>query len=856
MSSDINLPIGDKKKVGEWLLRGATTYDGIAYGPPSSAKAWGTAGCPLISRVYRLRYGQQSAPLPLRIALKESDLLVADLHSDVLRQFDPGTLSDALLKSIRDLIYRFPISTNDVALPPGISISWVTALPINNRLRNRLRRFPWPHDWITQEPIWCSQLLTIRGLGKSSLNELLCVLESAELGVEEVEEEGALPVAEMTARILGRVQLGRAARNVSSQTHVREQDGKKHDRTKTRGKVLSGQQDVLGSTYNPSFQKAVNEAVRQTILAGLLRLESLDNLHTIVDEESEVVCSVSALGDLLREFITWAIAETDAQTIGEAISQSMSKTEPPKAWQAIAELNLNQAGYRPEHPYAILESWANQLPEREKFVFSTRIARLGGIPTLQNLGDYFGISRERVRQLEKRVRRKLSIMLKRESTLPIRWRAKTVRQRIGVAVPLASVESLLSSLDREEDFRGIVLELAGPYKHIEGWLVLKSALSSDPTPRIRDMADEIGFINNQLAAERLKEWGLDTALHDDWLMRDGKIRKLNGRLIRWDGSIGDKLVIALTDLGRPASIEALLENIQENRAKTSAANALSIDPRAVRISRKEWALASWGLSKYSSIAMSIRHVLKSQGHPTSVEDVVTRLMKDLGLRENSIRAYCQAPMFILENGAIRLRRDDEPYMYDNVSLQNATGVFALSSNRVSLLFEVDGELLRGRGRSLAPAAGFLLGVALNRPSTFNDQDGLSVTLTFPETSISGPSVGSLRPLAEASGARLGDLLTLTFDKSDKSVTAVATDLAQYESGWQLVSRLTGIDANEGLEGLASALQCGKGEVRAMLAKRGDEVVKDALPNRPVSFELDQALASLEAQLQQTKGSLR
>ena len=481
------------------------------------------------------------------------------------------------------------------------------------------------------------------------------------------------------------------------------------------------------------------------------------------------------------------------------------------------------------------------------------MACLEGIPTLQDLGAYFGVTRERVRQLENRVRRMLTIMMKREDAWPIRWRAETIRQRICVAAPLTSVERLLSSMNGRVDFRGIVLELAGPYALVNSWLVLRSALSSEPTPRISDMADEFGFIDSQLATQALKKWGLDMSLHEEWLVRDGKIRNLNGRLVRWDGSIGGKLVIALANIGRPATIEALLEYIQEDRAKSTAASALSIDSRAIRVSRTEWALASWGLSEYNSIAMSIHHVLKSQEQPTSVEDVVTRLSKDSGMRESSIRAYCQAPMFILEEGAIRLRRDDEPYKYDKDSLHSSKGVFALGPQRVSLLFEVDGEMLRGSGRPLAQAAGLLLDVALNRPLTFSNLDGISVTLTNPETSFSGPSIGSLRPFAEASGARLGDLLTLTLDKSDMSVTAVATDLAHYESGWHLVSRLTGINANKGLEGLAAALQCRKGEVRALLNKRGDEVVKDALPQRPNSSELDRALANLGAQLQQTKG---
>ena len=853
MNWDINRPIGDTTKVDDWLERGGTAYDGIAYGPPDSAKAWGTAGCPLVPRVYRIRYGQQPAPNPLRRALMKPDLLLAELDSEVLRQFYPRTLSDALLKSIHDLIHKFRILPRDVAIPPGIPVSWVTALPVHYRLQSRLSHYRWPHDWIIEEPYLCSQLMRIRGLGKSSLNELLCVIESAELGKGQAENKVSPTVTEMTTRILGREKWGHAGNKASSEKTVREQAETEHGGIQAGNKVLPVKREVYDKTTSSAFQKAVNEAARQAIRVGFLHFDAHSSHSTVNEPESEVVCSISALGDLLREFVTWALAETDAQTIGEAISQLMLRTETPKAWQTIAELSLNQAGYQPKHPYTILESWANQLPEREQHIFKTRVACLEGIPTLQDLGAYFGVTRERVRQLENRVRRMFMIMMKREDAWPLRWRAETIRQSIGVAAPFASAECLLSSLNGKVDFRGIVLELAGPYDLLNGWLVLRSAVNSEPSLKIREIANEVGYIDPQLAARELNSWGLDMSLHEEWLIRDGKIRKLNGRLVRWDGSIGDKLVIALANIGRPATIEALLEYIREDRAKSSAANALSIDSRAVRVSRTEWALASWGLSEYNSIAMSIRHVLKSQAQPASVEDIVTRLSKDLGIRESSIRAYCQAPMFILEDGAVRLRREDEPFEYDKVSLQNAKGVFALGPQRVSLLFEVDGEMLRGSGRSLAQAAGLLLDVALNRPLTFSNQDGISVTLTYPETSISGPSIGSLRPFTEASGARLGDLLTLTLDKSDMSVTAVATDLAHYESGWHLVSRLTGIDANESLEGLAAALQCRKGEVRALLNKRGDEVVKDALPQRPNSSELDRAIANLEAQLQQTKG---
>ena len=736
-----------------WFALGGTAFDGITYGPPSSAIPWGTVGCPLIPRIYRIRFGQQVAPLSLKRALKVPNLTLAELDSEALRRFNLVKLPSQLLQAMRGLIYDFPIMPAEVAIPAGIPLSWLTALPISSRLRRRLRHFGWPYDWIIEEPLWFSEIMSIPGLGKTSLNELLCVLETAELGQDE--NKVSPTVAERTSRILGRVKLGQAENNVSPVKHVLDQDETKHGERQVEDKVSLIRHHSGENTTNSAFQAAVNKATREAIRAGFLQFETHSGFPAINEEESEVVCSVSVLGDLIREFVTWALAETDTQTIGEAISQVVSGTRTVDAWQAIAELRLKHTGYQPSHPYAILESWAIRLPERERHIFNTRIACFEVSHTLQDLGAYFGVTRERVRQLEKSVQSKLSELIGRKEGEPIRWRAKTVRQMIGVASPprdkidsetgeihrtySTQVEQLLSPLDGQMDYREIVLRLAGPYELNNGWLVLKSAVPSDPTKKIREMADEIGYIDRQLATIELNKWGLDSSLHEEWLVRDGKIRKFNGRLVRWDGSIGDKLVIALADIGRPTTIEALLEYVHEDRAKFSAFNALALEPRAVRISRKEWALVSWGLSEYSGIAMSIRQVLVHEGKPIPIENIVTRLQKDSGLKEGSVRAYCQAPMFVSEDGTIRLRRNDEPYEYQENSLHHARGVFVLGPHRASLLIEVERELLRGSGRALTHAAGAILGVALDQSLDFYSQEGASVTITFPETSLPGPT---------------------------------------------------------------------------------------------------------------------
>ncbi|MCY3994474.1 MAG: hypothetical protein OXF50_24845 [Caldilineaceae bacterium] len=749
---------------------------------------------------------------------------MSELDSEILKEFLSAEASNRLFREMRALIQSFIILPEDVAIPPGVPVSWLTALPIGYRLRSRLRNYCWPHDWIVKEPFYCSQLMNIRGLGMSSLNELLCVLESAE--------------------------LGQTAFRSIPQKHETDDEETEHGERLAEIGESPAKHNPVQNKEDLEFQTAVNKVAREAIRAGFLHFERHGTVPDSYGTESERVCSISALGDLFREFAAWALSETDVLTFGEAISLVMSETNATETWQALAEFELKQASHQPSQPYTIFESWASHLPDRERYIFDRRIACFEVSHTLQDLGTHLGITRERVRQLEKRVRRKLSILMRREEAGPIRWRAETIRHNIGVASPLANVEHLLSSLVRQEDYRGIVLGIAGPYDFVNEWLILKSAIGSEPSKRIRETADEVGFIDSLMARQVLGSWGLDSSLHEEWLLRDGKVRKLNGCLIRWDGSIGDKLISALALIGRPTTIEALLEYVQEDRTRTSALNALSNDPRAVRVSRTKWGLVSWDLPEFSGIAAAIRQLLERQGRPMPIDEIVTCLRRELRLRDNSIRAYCQAPMFIVEDGAVRLRRRNEPYEYERVSLRNAIGVFVLGPRRLSLLIGVDSELLRGSGRPLTHAAGSHLKVAINQVLTFKDIGGESVAVTFPEASLVGPLIGSLRALAEAAGAKVGDQLTVTLDKSDMSISAVATDLFQHEPGWGLVARLTGIEADEGMEGLVAALQCEKGEVRAFLSNRGDDVLKEALPKGPVNSELDLALAGLEAQLQQ------
>ena len=460
-----------------------------------------------------------------------------------------------------------------------------------------------------------------------------------------------------------------------------------------------------------------------------------------------------------------------------------------------------------------------------------------------------------MRQIEARVVKRLDLFVDSTAGRSIRWRVTTLRDKLSVAAPIGSVNPMLvPPTDCNDDYQSFLLELAGPYDESEGWLVLRSAQSNDPTDAIRNMTDEFGRIDMATATAELAGWGLDSVLHNDWIARDRKLRLVNGQIVRWDGPIADRLAFGLVDLEVPATADKLLAHIGESLAVTYAKNAMAEDERFVRANRTEWALASWGLPEYSGIASTIGKILEDTDKPVLVDELIDRLSGDFGIAEGSVRSYCDAAMFVLEDGWIRLRREQEKYHYESSEVRRASGVFALGEGVVGLLYEVDRDVTRGSGRQLSPAAGALLDLSPDERLRFDGPHGTSVSVTFPSTSFTGPSLGSTRGVAEAVNAKIGDMLTVVLRRGEMTLSAQATDLNEHDAGWALVARLTGIGENVGMDGLAAALHCSRGEVRATLRARGDAAVLEALPERRSTPDLEEALAALDAEMQRQEPS--
>ena len=700
----------------------------------------------------------------------------------------PRYAKDALLGQLKGL---WNPHRPDV-IPAGIPLSYMLNLPFRNRTQNVIRSLIGKRGSAAplNESMSSDEFLRLRSAGRLTLIDLLCVLESVGLD---------FPFREP----------------VKTKTHL------------TNSRAIASAQDRR-HIEQPShiYEKAFSR-----------NPDSMD-------------FGMWPAGRLLKDFALWAMSETECLTLGDAVHQIYNEKQNVETWQSLSQLKLESiAGRRPDNIYQALQAWVASLSDRERRVLKLRTVALSDAYSLQQLAHELEISRERVRQIENRMREKFASFVAGRAGQGVRWRIESIRKALGVAVPIGRAERHLVPFSQGADHGPLLLEFAGPYFTADGWYVLRSAAADDPVPSIKRTVDEFCRIDRDRASAALSEWGLDESLHEAWLTRDGTIRNLHGHLVRWDGPVSDKLAFALNDLGVPASAHTLLSHIAVERAVGSVKNAMSDDARFVRISRTEWGLASWGLPEYSGIASSIRQLLEQRGGPMRVEEVINSLQDDFGIERNSARTFCDAAMFKIEDGRIWLRSEEEPFKYGpDAAIGNAPGAFFLGPGRLSLLIEVHENLLRGSGQALHSAVGAILNVRVNDQLSFKTSDDMSVRITFPETSFTGPALGSVRVLAEELDTKSGDQFTLIFDRADMSVTARVTDVTQYEPGWSLVARLTGIQADDRMDGLAASLQCQRGEVRALLRTRGDKVVIEALPEQPASLNLDKALAELDAEM--------
>ncbi len=309
--------------------------------------------------------------------------------------------------------------------------------------------------------------------------------------------------------------------------------------------------------------------------------------------------------------------------------------------------------------------------EREREIVARRFGLFDRKETLEQIGEMLGITRERVRQLEKSVVTKLRATAE-QGGLPhvADFQAKLLEllHESGEAARVSAVTAKLTDdPNREEQARVAFLSQLCPdiavvseddnfyysvgVREVRDEKALKAGVA--------DLIEVIKKLGEPKTIEEVaKAASMDDPKQTAALASISKqLATLNGRwgLVKWPmvnpKNIRDKIYVILKENGKHMHFNEIAKAIKDSDFKrkdvTTQAihNELIKDKRFVLIGRGIYALKEWGYQK-GTVADIITEVLQEANEPLHRDEIVKRVLKSRFVKETTILLNLQGkPQF-------------------------------------------------------------------------------------------------------------------------------------------------------------------------------------------------------------------
>jgi hypothetical protein len=309
--------------------------------------------------------------------------------------------------------------------------------------------------------------------------------------------------------------------------------------------------------------------------------------------------------------------------------------------------------------------------EREREIVSRRFGLFDRKETLEQIGELLGITRERVRQLEKSVVNRLKSAAEAGEVpgIPeIETQLVDELQKLGNAARVSKLtEKLSSDPTKLEQARVAFLASLCPklvvineddhFYHAVGIRTSRDekAIKED----VAKIIDAIKKAGEPVAIETVaRTSGVSDIPQTEALASVSKhLATLNGRwgLVKWPmvnpKNIRDKIYVILKEHGKHMHFNEIASAIKGSEFKrkdvTTQAihNELIKDKRFVLIGRGIYALKEWGYEK-GTVSDIISEVLKKEGGPLHRDEIVKRVLKSRYVKETTILLNLQGkPQF-------------------------------------------------------------------------------------------------------------------------------------------------------------------------------------------------------------------
>lgn len=309
--------------------------------------------------------------------------------------------------------------------------------------------------------------------------------------------------------------------------------------------------------------------------------------------------------------------------------------------------------------------------EREREIVGRRFGLFDRKETLEQIGEMLGITRERVRQLEKAVVTRLRTSAEQGGLPHIADFQAQVLELLHASGEASRVSELTVRLSdkpsREEQARvaflsqlapelAVILEDDNFYYSVGVKAVRNEKAMKDSVSQLIDTIKKIG--EPQTIEQIAKVAGIGSPPETAALASTSKhLATLNGRwgLIKWPmvnpKNIRDKIYVILKERGKHMHFNEIAEAIKDSDFKrkdvTTQAihNELIKDKRFVLIGRGIYALKEWGYEK-GTVADIISEVLKQANEPLHRDEIVKQVLKSRFVKETTILLNLQGkPQF-------------------------------------------------------------------------------------------------------------------------------------------------------------------------------------------------------------------
>ncbi len=299
--------------------------------------------------------------------------------------------------------------------------------------------------------------------------------------------------------------------------------------------------------------------------------------------------------------------------------------------------------------------------DREREIVARRFGLFDRRETLEQIGELLGITRERVRQLEKSVIARFKVSAEQGILPHIKETETTIIEQLKKMGDTARIADLSAKVTAEnsktDQSRVVFLATLCPNLSVideddHFYQAVGLTETRDATAARADVAkltDAIAKNGEPMAiADAAKAAKIQNVQQAEALASISKdLATLNSRwgLVKWPmvnpKNIRDKIYVILKQNGQHMHFNQIADAIKQSDFKrkdvTTQAihNELIKDKRFVLIGRGIYALKEWGYSK-GTVADIITDVLKDAGEPLHRDEIVRRVLKSRFVKETTI----------------------------------------------------------------------------------------------------------------------------------------------------------------------------------------------------------------------------